>query len=243
MDTLTRTNYRVRFSEVKQDMQITPAEILYYFQDSNIFQHEDFGIGLDYLESEHKAWFCSSWHVYINRYAKLGERLDVGTWDAKYDGIYNYRNCEALDENNDRIAYGYCTCIYMDLIRQRPEKITDEIGAPYYHADPIDMDYSTRKIKLPDTYTEETPFEITLQNIDFNGHVNNGKYIELAQSYLPNTQAVKELQADYRTSAKLHDIFYPRITVTDDLCYIIQFCNNQGKPYSVIRFALDSSLL
>lgn len=230
--------YRVRYSEVYKNFEITPAQFVYYCQDSNLAQHEDTGVGFDYLESQKKAWLISSWIMDIKRYPKLGEYLHVKTWDSKYSGIYNHRSCLILDDNQEVVAEAICSCFYLDLTTNRPEKLTEEIMSSYFHAPPLKLIDTPKKIAIPKTFSTEESFRIQKYHIDTNQHVNNGMYIELAQSYIPDNLKVTYFHAHYRISAKLNDVLYPHIT-RDNNNFIIQFCNEEEKPYTVVSFRCE----
>ena len=49
-------NSRVRYSETDEYGQLSLVGIINYMQDCSTFQSEDARVGVEYLDSNHKAW-------------------------------------------------------------------------------------------------------------------------------------------------------------------------------------------
>ena len=101
----------------------------------------------------------------------------------------------------------------------------------------IDM---TRNHKLSEKYNpkefEEKP-SIPVQKyfIDTNQHVNNEKYVMLAQEFLPEDFKIREIRAEYKKAAVLNDILVPRVTKEKNSVTVLLGDAN-GKPYATILF-------
>ena len=55
------------------------------------------------------------------------------------------------------------------------------------------------------------PFAVTKDLLDLNEHVNNVKYIALADRLLPRSFRSRELKVEYRNAAKEGDMIVPKI--------------------------------
>ena len=75
----------------------------------------------------------------------------------------------------------------------------------------LQMDYAPRKIAVPQGGIRQEPFRVERQHLDGNHHVNNGQYISMAMAYLPENFAIRQMRAEYKKSALLHDIVVPII--------------------------------
>ena len=51
---------RIRYSETNEAGFLTMTGIINYFQDCSTFHSEDCGVGVAFLEKEHRAWMLSS---------------------------------------------------------------------------------------------------------------------------------------------------------------------------------------
>ncbi|MBP3678268.1 MAG: hypothetical protein J6I97_07995, partial [Agathobacter sp.] len=71
--------------------------------------------------------------------------------------------------------------------------------------------------------------------IDTNNHMNNAKYVMVAEEYLPADFQVKEIRVEYKTAAVLGDIIVPRVTVRDKEV-TVALVNPEGKAYATVLF-------
>lgn len=235
-----RSNIRVRYSEVNAKKEVNMSQIVNYFQDCSIFQSEDIGVGIEYLENITCAWWLTSWQIQVERYPVFGEEISIGTWAYEFKGMYGYRNFDLQDREGKRIARANSMWIYMDLEKQRPVKITEEIAKPYGLYPKLEMEYAPRKIVIPKETKEEQAFSVLKSHIDSNNHVNNQKYIEIAEEFLPTNQKIKQMRVDYKKAAKLHDQIIPKISKNGEGIYIIQLCEESGAPYVVMEFIIEN---
>ena len=76
--------------------------------------------------------------------------------------------------------------------------------------------------------------------IDTNEHMNNGKYIMVAEAYLPEDFKVERVRAEYRKPAVLGDVLYPFIYKEENRI-TVALNDETGKPYAVIQFVRESN--
>lgn len=230
-----RIKQRVRYSEVAANEKVNLSQIVNYFQDCSTFQSEDIGLGLHYLDQKQRAWLLLGWQIIVDRYPAFGEEISVGTWAYDWKGIYGYRNFDIQDSHGQRIAYANSIWVYTDTKTHSPAKI-DEEEVLHYGSEPrIPMDYAPRKIRMPKEFQSTDAFPIMKSHIDTNHHVNNAKYIDLAEEYLPDGFVIRQVRAEYKHSAVLHDMIYPRITIAGHTCTVC-LCSETGVPYVIVEF-------
>jgi medium-chain acyl-[acyl-carrier-protein] hydrolase len=183
-------NSRVRYSEVNSEKELTLPSLLDYLQDCCTFQSEDLEIGVDYLAKEQVAWVLSSWEIKIYRYPQMGQHIKVSTWPYAFRGFYGYRNFRI--EGDDGIIFAEANSVFMDTEKMRPARISErmkEIYTPEIN-DEIPGEWADRKISLPDDAVKKSvkkePVRVSRFYIDTNHHMNNGKYILVAEEYLPD---------------------------------------------------------
>lgn len=230
-------NSRVRYSETDSEKRLTLPSLLDYLQDCCTFQSEDLGIGIDYLAQIHAAWVLSSWQIKITRYPVMGERIRVSTWPYHFKGFYGYRNFTVENEEGDVLAQANSIWIFMDVERMRPVRIQKEVTDIYLKeiGEPLSGEWSDRKITVPDTGTAMEPVQVAKFHIDTNHHMNNGKYILVAEEYLPDGFEVGMLRAEYRKAAVLGDILYPFVATELD-SVTVTLKDGEGNPYAVVCF-------
>lgn len=227
---------RVRFSEVDSNLQITLPSILTYFQDCSIFHSESIGMGVADMMQEGHAWILSSWQIVIDRYPGLGEDLTISTWAYGWKSFFGYRNFTMKDAPGNMAAYASTNWIYTDIRTGRPVRIPREVSDAYSVEPPLDMEILGRKIPIPEnSQIQDTTFAVRKSDIDSNHHVNNERYVLIAQEFLPDDFVTRQMRAEYKNSAKYGDTMYPAVDMEDGKITVV-LNNKTGSPYAVIEF-------
>ncbi len=226
---------RVRFSEIDHTRKMTLPGIINYFQDCSIFQSEEIGYGLEYLNKQKKAWMLSAWQIVIERYPKLGEEITVSTWASGFKGICGDRNFCMRDEAGEITACANSLWVYMDLQKGRPAKPeADEVEA-YGVSKPLGMERAPRKIDIPENMTELQSFPVRRYHIDTNEHVNNCQYVQMAKEVYEGEEPIRQVRAEYKKSAVYNDIIMPRAGREDNRT-VVELCNVKGQTFATVEF-------
>lgn len=231
---------RVRLTEVDQDQRMTLTAVLNYFQDCSTFHSEDLGVGVKFLEAKKRMWVLRSWRIVINRYPVLAERIRVGTWPYEFSRMTGRRNFCLLDEKGDMAAYADTLWVLMDMERMRPTRVDEEISSAYTLEPGLDLGEDSDRIELPTAMEEKEAFPIHTYHLDVNHHVNNGQYVQLAADYLPGDFQIRQMRAEYKRSAVLGDVIYPRLGVCRD-GYTVLLGDESGRPYAVVEFKQETN--
>ena len=226
---------QVRFSECDTTKRITLPGIINYFQDCSTMQSETLGLGIDRLKEQQRAWVLSSWQVVVNRYPKLLEKMETGTWATDFKGLYGVRNFCMRAENGEMLAYANSIWVFMDIKSGRPVKPDEEEIAAYEVEPALEMEYAPRKIKLPKEAVAVDTFPVRKYHIDTNNHVNNCQYVQMALEVLTEPMCVKQVRVEYKKSAVYGDIILPKISVEEERT-VVELCDMDEKPYAVVEF-------
>lgn len=227
-------NQRIRYSEIDHNGTITLPGIINYFQDCSTFQSEDIGLGAENLKKRKKAWILSYWQVIVDRYPKLGEQVTVGTFATSFKGLFGDRNFVMKDAEGNQVACANSIWVFMDMEKGRPVRPEPEDIEAYGIAEPLEMPYEGRKILLPEKMEDREEFPVRKYHIDTNEHVNNCQYVQMAMEMLPKEMEIHQLRVDYKKSAVLGDIIYPKVSMEKDRTVIL-LCDESGKEYAVVE--------
>ena len=226
---------RIRFTEVDQNIKTTLNAFLNYFQDCATLQSEDLGVGMTKLEDMNRMWVLNSWKIQVYRYPEFGERVTVETWPYEFGKMTGQRNFRLVGEDGSVAACADSFWVYMDTKRMRPARL-DELMTRTYLTEPrLDMGDDEGKISLPEDMEEKDTFLIHEYHLDVNHHVNNGQYVRLAGDYLPEGFQIRQMRAEYKKSALLGDMIYPRLGRIED-GYVILLGDAKGAPYATVEF-------
>lgn len=227
---------RIRYSELDENLRLSLHGLISYFQDCSIFQSEDLGVGVRYLEKEGRLWVLTSWQIRVNRYPFLGEHVRVGTWACGFRGFTGMRNFVMETGEGELLACAYSVWAYMDLKQGRPVRVPEEEIQAYGIEQALEMEYSGRKIHIPQTLSFYDSVTVHPRHLDSNHHVNNGQYVAIAQEYLPEGFEVRGLRTEYKQQARLGDVMVPGMAVAENSCVVV--LNDQsGQPYVVVEFS------
>ena len=235
---------RVRYSEVNSEKELTLPSLLDYLQDCCTFESEDFGVGVDYLAKEQVAWILSSWEIKVYRYPQMGQHIMVSTWPYAFRGFYGYRNFCIEGEDGEIFAEANSVWVFMDTEKMRPARVSERMQEVYIPEirDEIPGEWADRKISLPDEAVqksvEKEPVRVSRFYIDTNHHMNNGKYILVAEEYLPEQVFVCGLRAEYRKAAMLGDMLYPVVTM-EEKQITVTLADEKGASYAIICFQIQ----
>lgn len=229
---------RIRYSEVGSDGRLTLESLLDYFQDASTFHSEDIGLGVAYLQEKGMAWLLSSWQIVVERYPGLCENVIIGTAPYEFKGFIGYRNFWMETEAGERLAYANSVWSLMDFVKMAPAKPPLEMIEGYTLSEKLSMDYAPRKITVPDNGSEQEEIQVRPHHLDTNGHVNNGQYVRMAMDYIPNDFPIRQMRAEYKKQAVLHDRIIPNTAVNaEKTLYTISLNGENGKPYSIVEFS------
>ena len=226
---------RVRYSEVDVWQNMTLNGIINYFQDCTTFHSEDIGLGIEYLKEKHRAWILSSWQIIVDRLPKFGEKITVQTWAYGFKAFYGDRNFALLDAEGKKVAVANSLWVFLDTETGRPVKPDAEELEAYTIEEKLDMEYAARKIAIPKELVEKERFSVLRHQLDTNHHVNNGQYVQMAQEFLPEGFQIRQMRAEYKKAAVLHDVILPMVHIGKGSC-TVALCNEERKPYAVIEF-------
>lgn len=71
-------------------------------------------------------------------------------------------------------------------------------------------------------------------HIDTNEHVNNCQYVQMALEVLPEETRVRQIRVEYKKSAVLGDVIFPKVA-REEKRIVTELCDENGKPYAVIE--------
>lgn len=225
---------RIRYSEVDKEGKITLNAILDYFQDSSSFHSEELGRGIEFLMEQELAWVLSAWQIEIKRYPSYGEYVKICTWPYDFKGFFGYRNFTMETPEGEVLAFANSMWTLLDLKTGRPTRIPVEVASAYELSPQYPMKCESRKIELPKEMQSEESFPVHKYHIDTNQHVNNGRYVGMAQEYLNENERIYKMRAEYRKAAVYGDIIFPYVAKQEKK-KIVNLADKEGKPYAIIE--------
>ncbi|MDD8030999.1 MAG: thioesterase [Acidobacteriota bacterium] len=154
------------------------------------------------------TWVVSRYHLKIDRYPELGEKIQVKTWASGKFGYYALRDFEIYDTSQKQLAVATSSWMIIELNSRRPVKVEnlfpDSLILP---ARILDDDFAV--LPIVERLDYKTSFRVCFEDLDFNRHVNNVVYSRWAVEGMPQevlfSSRVYELEVNYRSEAFFGD--------------------------------------
>ncbi len=235
---------KIRYSETDSEGRLSLESLLDYFQDCSTFQSESLGVGLEYLKEKHQAWVLSSWQIVVRRYPGLCEQVVVGTFPYDLKGFLGFRNFYMKDSEGKFLAYANSLWALVDMRTGKPAMPSERILKAYVVEPRFEMEYAPRKIRIPaegeDGVNFSRPEDLLVRpyHLDTNHHVNNGQFIRMAMSFLPEGFTVTQLRAEYKKQAFLNDVLKPCVAESDGI-FVVSLRDGEDKPYVNVEFTVE----
>lgn len=229
---------RIRYSETDSEGRLRLISLLDYFQDCSTFQSEDVGLGLGYLKENHMVWVVSSWQIAVERYPRLCENVEIGTFPYEFKNFLGYRNFFMRTADGEWLARANTLWSLLDTRTGRPVPAPEEMVLGYRTEPKLQMDYAPRKIAVPEGGVWGEPIEVRPHHLDTNHHVNNAQYVSIAEEILPEetrARGIRQMRAEYKKQAFLGDTLHPYIVHTPG-GFWVSLRDDEGKPYVNVEF-------
>lgn len=226
---------KVRYSEANSKSELTHYALLNYLQDSSTLHSEELGESGAQLLEQNMAWILSFWQICIEEMPKLSEDICVKTWPYQTRGLFGLRNFCMENEKGDTIVKANSIWVLVDPSTGRPLRITDEVSSHYPDEPKLEMDYCDRKLAVPENYEERSAITVPKYFIDTNNHMNNARYVMVAEEYLPENFKVKEIRVEYKNAAVFGNVLVPRVTIEENAVTVV-LVDESGKAYATVLF-------
>jgi acyl-ACP thioesterase len=184
MDILEK-KYIVAVGDAGVDRNIKPAVLFDFFQSLTTEHGEDLGLGLDAMLKNGQGWVLSRFSLLIERRPRVVETLTIRTWPQGFDSLSYMRNYDVLDEHGEILARASSAWIILDIEQRRPLRpsaLTIPIPA---NEGRVFLEGGARSLEKRDGFVKTMERAAYYSDIDFNGHVNNVRYIQWVQDALP----------------------------------------------------------
>lgn len=202
----------VKYSQCDQNGLLTTTALINYCQDVATYQSDSDGVGVYYLKPLGKGWFTISWQIDVIRMPKYLDRITVGTVVHKNHGSLANRCCYIKDETGEFMVKVDSVWVFADFETGKMCRVLPEVLAAYTLGERLPMEDCGRRITIETDMEEQPAFTVGSDVLDSNGHMNNGRYVAIAeQRYLPADFPLKRLRAEYRVQLHAGDRVLPKV--------------------------------
>ena len=174
----------IRFSETDNLGYMKPTSIFDCFQDIGCEHAAGMGLAATDLITSNYTWVMLRYNVDIHKAPFWNEKITVKTWRHPHKNLYELRRFEIYDASDTLIIDGLSCWVMVDFQSKRPVRLSRFLPEALMSSEkPLEENF----IKIPklETHSYEKIFNVRMQDIDFNDHVNNSVYVGWAIETLP----------------------------------------------------------
>ncbi len=240
IDNSTIQNIDVKYSEMDHNFALKPYSLLNFLQDIASENAEKHGFGYSYIVKKNYAWFLIKYRMEFNDYPVGVYELTLKTKPRGYNKLFAYREFE-LSHNDNILGKVFSMWTLVDIQSRNPVLIGNAIPEspnmqPYQKQE---TDLSFAKIKLNSEPSIIKEFEVRYNDLDVNGHANNGNYIvwafePLSFDFKANNK-IKTIDMMFKKEAKCGEKLIVEVGFNDDKTTVHIIKNMHGDEICLVQ--------
>ena len=201
--------YTVRSYETDFTRHASFQAISGYMQDTALHHVQFLDMGIHELQQQNITWLLSRIKTKIFRSPAWNEELTVQTWSPEIDRLYAHREFNILDKQNEVIVQASSLYILLDIKSLRPISTKHVLGNFNQFFAKRHFPEIVNRMKISDNHDFIKSYEVSIEDIDLNDHVNNLKYIRWVLDSVPleirRSYYLETFEINYQNSAVLSD--------------------------------------
>jgi acyl-ACP thioesterase len=177
----------VRFGAVDKSDRLTLDAIFQFFQEAAISHAENLGVGREMMAKTGQLWIISRMSVLVKRRPKYCETITVRSWPCGWEKLFAIRDYEIKDKDDVSVVSARSAWLIVDMEKRRPLR-------PQSVMDDLPLNENLQALSPEDRGVTGLIVRNNLQlaaerkalytDIDYNGHVNNVRYIQWIEDTL-----------------------------------------------------------
>ncbi len=230
----------VRCSQIGEDGMMRNSALVDFLQDCSLKHLENEPVMTPYFKQTGCIMFLISRQLDIIKKPKLDDSVTVKTWCYELNKLYGFRNTVIYGEDGEILVKSIAGGCFINSQTMRTMKVPQEtIDRVKLEAKLEDIEYTSRKITLPDCEPQVfEPVKINRCFIDMNRHVNNARYLDITDEFLPDDAQIKRIRCEYKLPVQRNSIVIPNVYTSDNIL-TVDLTTPEGKSYAIAEYTLS----
>ena len=176
--------FPVRFGAIDRSDRLTQTAVFQFFQEAAISHAENLGAGREDLAESGRAWILSRMSVLVKRRPRYRETITVRSWPRGSEKLFAIRDYDILDEDGVSAVFARGAWLVVDMEKRRPlrpqsvvEKLPANEGMETFPSEAKDAP-PIESLAVRSDLQKSGGRKALYADIDYNGHVNNARYIQ-----------------------------------------------------------------
>ncbi|MGA2976221.1 MAG: acyl-ACP thioesterase domain-containing protein [Spirochaetia bacterium] len=178
-------HFRICTWDVDQADRLTMSAAFNYCQEAAGNHARELGNGTEKLRALGLAWVLSRMSLVLDERPGWGVQIAARTWPRGRDRLFAIRDYQLLAKEGRVIGRGRSAWLVLDLTSFKPRRLESlSFTIPENH----EMDGLVDGVKSIESRKDMGPSIARLaaySDMDYNGHVNNARYVQWIQDVLP----------------------------------------------------------
>lgn len=144
------------------------------------------GFGIDAINRDNHTWVLSRFALEIEHLPTLHEELGITTWIGDYNRLISTRNFVITSSSGVEIGGAVSQWCMLDLASRRPIELSllHENYEQHILRDFKSTIPAVKRVPAIAEATSSTTHRVAYSDIDFNGHLNSLRYVDLMLTLL-----------------------------------------------------------
>ncbi|GHV87110.1 acyl-ACP thioesterase [Spirochaetia bacterium] len=188
--------YPIPFDAIDTSDRLTAAATFDFFQEAAINHAEQLGVGREALVKTGQVWVLSRISVRWDRRPKWQEEVIVRSWPRGWEKLFALRDYDIRDAKDRPIVRGRSGWIVLDMEKRRPLRPQTVMANLPLNEGLDALPEGPAAVETHADFKRIGERTAAYSDIDYNGHVNNTRYIQWVQDSI--TGGVLENAAQMR---------------------------------------------
>jgi acyl-ACP thioesterase len=174
----------VRFGDIDRSDRLTLAAIFDFFQEAAISHADNLGVGRDSMAQTRQVWILSRMSVQIDRRPNYGETITVRSWPRGGEKLFAMRDYDIRDASDTPLVRGRSGWIILDMEKRRPLRPQAVMDALPQNEGLDALPSGAAGLPELKNPQKTAQRQARYSDLDYNGHMNNVRYIQWIQDIL-----------------------------------------------------------
>ena len=227
-------NLKIKYSEMDQNLALKPFSLLNFLQDIASKNAEEWGFGYSYIYPKNYAWFLLKYRIEFVDYPVGIYDLKLVTEPRGFNKLFAYRDFEIYNQDS---LVGRASSMWslVDIGSRSMVPVASVIvdNPRMAICTKREDDLSFAKVSQIKNPSLEKEYEVRYNDLDVNGHANNGNYIVWAFEPLSfdfkNSKKIKTIDMVFKKEARYGEKFISQIEFKGENITVHRLKNFEGE--------------
>jgi len=176
--------FPVRFAAIDKSDSLTLNAIFQFFQEGAISHAENLCVGRKDLAQTGQVWILSRMSVVVEKRPKYCQTIKIRTWPSGGEKLFAFRDYHICGEDDIPLISARSSWLIIDIAKRRPLRPQSMMEIMPSNEGNYAMTSNPASLAENGNLQKAAERKALYTDIDYNGHVNNVRYIQWIEDTL-----------------------------------------------------------